>query len=147
MVNKTKLAFLICLTIFLVSMARHTPFTLAVGEETGTVSPDWKAIMQTIADNPALIGALVALAWNFGGYITRLAQVRKIEKYEWLQLAESLALFETLFLILQGIGGLPAQWTVVISVTLAFIRSVKKAIAELLAKMMEASGAAPSSVT
>jgi hypothetical protein len=82
-------------------------------------------IISAIVNNPALFAAVIALIRNLGGYIVKLLHIRGFEKWDKMQALETLALYETFFLALQGIAGIPGQYTAIIVVILDAIRNLK----------------------
>ena len=85
-------------------------------------------ILEILTANPLVLAAVLALAYNIGGYITQVLKIKKLEKYEVAKLGETLVLFETLFLVLSTIGGLSTKWTAVIVIAVAVVRSLKSAL-------------------
>jgi len=85
-------------------------------------------ILETLATNPQVLAAILAIVYNIGGYASQLLKIKQLEKYEVTKLAETLVMFETLFLVLSTIGGLPIKYTAVLVIAVAVVRSVKSAL-------------------
>ena len=85
-------------------------------------------IIEILATNPLIIAAILAIIYNLGGYIAQILKVKQLEKYEVAKLGETLVLFETLFLVLSTVGGLPVKYTAIIVIAVAVVRSLKSAL-------------------
>ena len=85
-------------------------------------------ILEILSANPLVLAAILAIVYNIGGYVAQLLKIKQLEKYEVAKLAETLVLFETLFLVLSTIGGLSVKWTTILVVAVAVIRSLKSAL-------------------
>src|SRR4030042_6581427 len=120
------LLFLACFVIVQTAMA--------VDEADTT---DWKLILKEIIANPIAMGAIIALIWNLGGYISHITNAKALEKYELIQLVETLVLFETVFIAISGVAGLPTTWATVIGLIVAIVRSLKKAFTEAAEKLVK----------
>lgn len=83
-----------------------------------------------ILQNPLALGAIIAFIWNIGGYISASARAKKLEAYDKNKLIETLALFETVMLITQGVAGLPTSWATTISIIVNVVVSLKKALSQ-----------------
>jgi hypothetical protein len=81
-----------------------------------------------ILQNPIVLGALIGLIRNIGGYIYNCFEAKKLLQYNGMQLLETLALWETFFLALSGVAGLPTSTTVTLTTIIDIIRTVRKAI-------------------
>lgn len=86
-------------------------------------------ILQAITANPILMGALLTLIFNIGGYIGSMLKVKGVEPYDKFKALETLALFETIFIGLQGVAGIDAQYVAVIAIVINVIYSLKKTLA------------------
>jgi hypothetical protein len=128
--TKKKKSLLACIALIL-SVAGSL-VGLVYAQESQTTLDGISKFLQELTANPQLLAAFIAVAWNIGGYITKIAGLKKIEKYELTQLLEALVLFETMFFILSTLGGVPIVWSTLAAVALAFVRSLKKAIAEFM---------------
>src|SRR4030042_4636129 len=98
---------------------------------------DWKLILEGIISNPLAMGAIITLVWNLGGYIQHITGAKALEKYELIQLVETLVLFETVFIAVSGVAGLPTSWSTVIGLIVAVVRSLKKAFTEAAEKLVK----------
>ena len=85
-------------------------------------------ILEVLATNPMVLAAILAVIYNIGGYVAQLLKVKQIEKYEVAKLGETLVIFETLFVVLSTVGGLPVKYTAVIVIAVAVVRSLKSAL-------------------
>lgn len=86
-------------------------------------------IFDTIAANPQLLAALMAVIYNIAGYLGSMLKIKALEGYQVTKLAETLLVFEGLFLILTTLGGLPVQYTTAITVVGMIIISLGKKVA------------------
>ena len=67
------------------------------------------SVLEVLAANPQLLAAVLALIYNGAGYIMSMLKIKKLEPYQAAELAKTLLLFETLFTLLQSLGGVPAN--------------------------------------
>lgn len=86
------------------------------------------SIVITALQNPAVIGIIIAIIYNIGGYITACFRAKTLLAYDKFQLFTTLGLFETLFILLQGLGGLDTGIVTTIAVILNVIVSLKNYI-------------------
>lgn len=84
-------------------------------------------ILDVLLNNPLLIAAILAVIWNIGGYIAQLLKIKKLEPYEVTKLAETLVLFEAVFIIMST-AGISTTWTAVAAIAVVTVRSIKSAI-------------------
>lgn len=96
---------------------------------------DWKAIIISATGNPALLAALMTLIWNIGGYIATCLHNKKLEPYDKAKLLETLTIFESVILLLQGVAGLPTSWAATLALILNFTWSFKKAVSDFTATL------------
>jgi hypothetical protein len=96
---------------------------------------DWKNLTQSIMDNPPLLAAMLAIITNIGMYIAACANSKKLEPYDKTKFLETLAIFETVLITIQGLAGLPASWAATLALVLSFVRSLKNAISTLSKSM------------
>ena len=89
-------------------------------------------IVTIIQQNPLLLGLIFSIIRNLGGYLYNGFYFGNWA-YEKKQLAATLTLYETFFIGLQGVAGLPMTWTVALTVAVDIVKSLKNA-AEALAK-------------
>jgi len=86
-----------------------------------------------ILKNPIVLAALLAVVRNLTGYVANIFKARSknepLPPYNASQLLETFALWEGLFILLQGVGSLPATWTVVVTMGADILRSFQKAVA------------------
>lgn len=87
----------------------------------------FEEIIELFTNNPMLLGIIFAIARNIGGYLYNCAEARKFLPYSGVKMLETIALWESLLLILTG-AGVPTKWSVVITLGLDFLRSVRKAV-------------------
>ncbi len=85
-------------------------------------------ILDILLNNPLLLAAILAVIWNIGGYVAQLLKIKKLEPYEVTKLAETLVLFEAVFLIMSTLVGIPITWTAIAAIAVMTIRSLKSAI-------------------
>jgi len=85
-------------------------------------------ILDILLNNPLLLAAILAVIWNIGGYIAQLLKIKKLEPYEVTKLAETLVLFEAVFLILSTVAGIPTKYVAVAAIAVVAIRSLKSAL-------------------
>lgn len=85
-------------------------------------------ILDILSNNPLLLAAILAVIWNIGGYVAQLLKIKKLEPYEVTKLAETLVLFEAVFLIMSTLVGIPITWTAIAAIAVMTIRSLKSAI-------------------
>ena len=91
-------------------------------------------ILDTLANNPQIIAAVLAIIWNIGGYLAQLLKIKQLEPYEVTKLAETLVMFEAVFLILSTVAGVPMQYVAVAAIAVVVIRSLKSALTNTVAK-------------
>ena len=80
--------------------------------------------------NPLLLGLLIGVVRNIGGYASACIQAGKLVAYEKKKLLETLVLYETFFIAFLAVGNLPEIWAIGIAVALDGLRSLKKTIEE-----------------
>jgi len=85
-------------------------------------------ILDTLVNNPQIIAAVLAVIWNLGGYVAQLLKIKKLEPYEITKLAETLVLFEAVFLIMSTVAGISTTYAAVAAIAVVLIRSLKSAI-------------------
>lgn len=88
-------------------------------------------ILDTLAANPLLLGAILAIIYNIAGYIMSMLKIKAVESYQLAELGKTLVLFESLFLLLSQLGGLPVKYTTAITIVLAVVVSLKDKISAL----------------
>jgi hypothetical protein len=87
--------------------------------------------LEVLAANPELLGVILAIVYNIAGYIMSMLKIKSLEPYQATELAKTLVLFETLFIVLSRIGGLDPKYTTAITVILAVVISLKDKISDL----------------
>ena len=85
-------------------------------------------ILDMLLNNPLLLAAILAVIWNIGGYVAQLLKIKKLEPYEVTKLAETLVLFEAIFLIMSTVAGISVMWTTVAAIAVVTVRSLKSAL-------------------
>jgi len=85
-------------------------------------------ILDVLLNNPLLLAAILAVIWNIGGYVAQLLKIKKLEPYEVTKLAETLVLFEAIFLIMSTVAGISVMWTTVAAIAVVTVRSLKSAL-------------------
>jgi hypothetical protein len=90
---------------------------------------DYFGMAQAILGNPVVMSAILALIINVGGFIAAWAKSNGTESYDKYKALETLALFEGVFIGLQGIAGLDPKWVAVIAIAVNIIYSLKKTLA------------------
>ena len=88
----------------------------------------FKTIIDILQQNPILLGLIIAIIRNIGGYIAECFNAKQLVRYEAMKLLETLTLYETFFITLGSIATLPSQYTTIVAVAVDMIRSVKKAV-------------------
>jgi hypothetical protein len=84
--------------------------------------------IQAILANPIVLAAILAVIRNIGGYIYNCLEAKQLLPYSASQFLVTLALWETLFVGLQGVGNLPPEIVTAIAFGLDFIRGLKTAV-------------------
>ena len=90
----------------------------------------WELLMQALIENPVLLGALLAIIRNVGGYITHLASTKKLEPWEPLKFVETLLLYETFINLLLLVPGMPTTWATALTVLIDQIRALKNSLSK-----------------
>jgi hypothetical protein len=85
-------------------------------------------LLQAATANPVIMGAVLTLVFNIGGYIGAMLKVKSFESYDKYKALETLALFETVFIALQGVVGIDSKWVAVIAIAVNVIYGLKKAL-------------------
>lgn len=88
--------------------------------------------VQLLADNPQLLAAILAIIYNFAGYVMSMLKIGAFEKYKVTEIVKTLVLFETLFTVLTTLGGVSVEYTTIITVILAVVVSVKDKLSALV---------------
>lgn len=85
-----------------------------------------------ILKNPIVLAAILAVVRNLTGYIANIFKARQkgepLPPYQASQLLETFTLWEGLFILLQGVGSLPTNWTVALVLGADILRSFKKVL-------------------
>lgn len=95
--------------------------------------------VQAILANPMVLAAILAVIRNIGGYIYNCLEAKQLLPYSASQFLVTLALWETLFVGLQGVGNLPPEIVTAIAFGLDFIRGLKTAISNATAAVTQSS--------
>jgi hypothetical protein len=88
---------------------------------------DWTSVA-SILENPIILAALLAIIRNLGGYAYNCFEAKALLPYSASQFLVTLGLWETLFVALDGVVGLSATSTAIVTFALDFIRGLKTAI-------------------
>jgi hypothetical protein len=84
--------------------------------------------LANILSNPLLFGLLVSIVRNIGGYFTECFRAHRLLPYSGSKLLETLTLYETFFVTLGGMAGLPSSYVVPITAALDVLRSFRKVV-------------------
>jgi len=85
-------------------------------------------LLLDILKNPILLGLIFAIIRSLGGYLTECFREKKLVSYNASKLLETLTLYETFFITLNGVASVPQTWTASIVVLVDVIRSFKKVV-------------------
>lgn len=86
-------------------------------------------ILDILRQNPAILGLVIAVIRNIGGYAVECFNAKKLVQYEGMKLLETLTLYETFFITLGSIATLPIAYTAAATVAVDVIHSIKKVLA------------------
>ena len=81
-----------------------------------------------ILKNPVILAALIAVIRNVGGYIYNCFEAKKVLTYNASDFLVTLGIWETFFVALNAVGGLPTTWTLALTTIVDVVRSLKAAI-------------------
>ena len=84
--------------------------------------------LETVTSNAVLMGALMAVIFNVAGYIASMLKIKAFESYDLYKAAQTLALFEGIFIALQGIAGLEPKYVAIIAIIVNVIYSLKNVL-------------------
>lgn len=90
-------------------------------------------ILDILLNNPLLIAAVLAVVWNIAGYIAQMLKIKKLEPYEVTKLAETLVLFESVFVIMSTIAGIPVTWTTIAAIAVVILQNIISKLKKLAA--------------
>jgi hypothetical protein len=85
-------------------------------------------LLLDVLKNPLIIGAILALIRNIGGYIYNCLEAGKILRYNGKDLLVTLGLWETFFTLFMGLGSFPLEYTTVVTAIIEAIRSFRNAV-------------------
>ncbi len=86
---------------------------------------DLIAVAEFIKNNPMLLGLILTIVYNLAGYIASMAKIKGFEPYDKYKFLQTLAIFEGLFIGLQGIAGLDPQWVALAAIIVAVLKTLK----------------------
>jgi hypothetical protein len=87
--------------------------------------------IMALLSNPAFLFAVLAIVRNIGGYIYSSLEAKRFIPYDGYKLLETLALWETVLLLLTA-ADLPVKYSVAIATVLDFVRSLTKVVKQYL---------------
>jgi hypothetical protein len=85
-------------------------------------------VLTIFQQNPILLGLLISVIRNIGGYLTECFTQHKIVQYQGAKLLETFTLYETFFVAAGQVGGLSNGYTVILAVAVDIVRSLKKGV-------------------